>query len=188
VAAAVGTASGQKPTSRQQCAHHGFTILESGTTCRRSCELAFKRNGLLSISIVTFAFALQTVLDLSVCGIDLSLDDSSSATVQALGRILASPMLRSLDLSGNAIGGALSPRLFPNASASGLESLNLGANRIGGSVPVEWCTQLVNLRSLYLNDNALSGTFPAPAFTTLVQLRVRHACRELFGSRDALSW
>lgn len=118
---------------------------------------------------------MQTVLDLGACGIDISLDDTSSASSQALGRILGSPMLRSLDLSGNAISGTLSPRLFPNASASasGLESLNLGANRIGGAVPVEWCTQLVNLRALYLNDNALNGTFPALAFGTLVQLRVR---------------
>ncbi|KAL6841416.1 hypothetical protein ACP4OV_028934 [Aristida adscensionis] len=66
------------------------------------------------------------------------------------------PRLRALDLSANALAGAVPAAL---ASCASLVSLNLSRNRLSGPVP-DGIWSLPSLRSVDLSGNQLSGTVP----------------------------
>mmetsp|Transcript_18423 Transcript_18423/g.55549 ORF Transcript_18423/g.55549 Transcript_18423/m.55549 type:complete len:1433 (+) Transcript_18423:277-4575(+) len=66
------------------------------------------------------------------------------------------PELRSLDVSGNNIGGYLPPAI---SVLKNLQTLNLGGNVFNGGLPPEW-GGITNLQTLFLQGNQLSGPLP----------------------------
>ncbi|CAL5095455.1 unnamed protein product [Urochloa decumbens] len=82
------------------------------------------------------------------------------------------PLLRALDLSGNAISGGI-PALY--ASCEALVSLNLSSNQLTGPVP-DGIWSLPSLRSVDLSGNLLSGSVPGgfPRSSSLRVLDLSH--------------
>ncbi|CAO2206482.1 unnamed protein product [Urochloa humidicola] len=95
----------------------------------------------------------------------LNLSGMSLAGRLHLGALLALPVLRSLDLHGNAFHGNLSRRAWPRRSAPpcALVDVDLSSNALKGTLPRAFLASCKNLQSLNLSRNAITGgAFPFP--------------------------
>ncbi|CAL9193641.1 probable inactive receptor kinase At1g27190 [Musa acuminata AAA Group] len=133
----------------------GFVCSFVGVSCWNPQE-----NRVLGLNLRDMSLSGSIASDLQYCAAANVLDLSSNAISGAIPPDLCSwlPYLVTLDLSNNQLTGAIPPGL---SGCRFLNTLVLAGNRLEGAIPPS-LAQLDRLTRLDLSDNRLSGPIPAP--------------------------